>query len=67
MQSEKPLAQRLYLGTFDCFKMVWAQEGFTAYFKGAGANVLRAVGGALVLTLYDRALLLYSRRTEESR
>jgi len=29
------------------------EEGFTAFFKGAGANALRTVGSALVLVLYS--------------
>merc|ERR1711935_544541 len=53
MQSEKPMDQRPYKGTFDCFGKVVRDEGMTALFKGAGANALRTVGGALVLVLYD--------------
>jgi solute carrier family 25 (adenine nucleotide translocator) protein 4/5/6/31 len=45
----------LYNGTFDCFRKIAANEGPKAFFKGAGANVLRGVGGALVLVLYDEA------------
>jgi len=32
---------------------VLANEGFTAFFKGAGANALRTVGSALVLVFYS--------------
>jgi len=28
-------------------------EGFNAFFKGAGANVLRTIGSAMVLVLYS--------------
>merc|ERR1712232_1434539 len=52
MQSEKPRAEWKYSGTMDCFKQIMANEGFTALFKGAGANALRTVGSALVLVLY---------------
>jgi len=46
----------LYEGTIDCFKKIYANEGGAkAFFKGAGANVLRGVGGALVLVFYDEA------------
>jgi len=44
----------LYNGTLDCFKKIFANEGgFSAFFKGAGANVLRGMGGSLVLVMYD--------------
>lgn len=45
----------LYKGTLDCFAKIAKEEGTAAFFKGAGANVLRGVGGALVLVLYDEA------------
>ena len=32
---------------------IYQQEGFSAFFKGAFSNVLRGVGGALVLIMYD--------------
>merc|ERR1711970_258477 len=52
MQSEKPL----YKGTMDCFKKIAAEEGLAkGLYKGFLANVVRSVGGALVLVLYDRA------------
>jgi len=43
----------LYNGTMDCFSKIFKKEGFKGFFKGAGANVLRGVGGSLVLVLYD--------------
>jgi len=56
MQSEKPPEEHLYKGTMDCFKKVAAEEGLVAgLYKGFGANILRSVGGALVLVFYDRA------------
>merc|ERR1712217_29585 len=56
MQSEKPVEEHLYKGTGDCFKKIAAEEGLAAgLYKGFLANVLRSVGGALVLVFYDRA------------
>merc|ERR1712147_243238 len=56
MQSEKPVEEHLYKGTGDCFKKIAAEEGLAAgLYKGFVANILRSVGGALVLVLYDRA------------
>merc|ERR1711990_1371467 len=71
MQSEKPPEEHIYKGTMDCFKKIAAEmarytgmvdcgqrimkeQGFRLY-KGFLANVVRSVGGALVLVLYDRA------------
>ena len=52
MQSEKPQSEWLYKGTVDCFWKILREEGTGALFKGAGANVFRTVGAALVLVLY---------------
>jgi len=53
MQSEKPKEQWLYTGTLDCAVKIVKDEGIGAMFKGFGANVLRTLGGALVLVGYD--------------
>lgn len=53
MQSEKPREQWQYQGPTDCLKKILKEEGTSALFKGAGANVLRTVGSALVLVMYD--------------
>jgi len=59
MQSEKPREQWLYKGTLDCAVKIVRDEGTGAMFKGFAANVLRTLGGALVLVGYDeiKALL----------
>ena len=45
--------KKLYNGTLDAFVKIYSQEGAGAFFKGAFSNVLRGVGGALVLIMYD--------------
>merc|ERR1712151_247765 len=56
MQSEKPVEEHIYKGTMDCFKKIAADEGMAkGLYKGFLANVVRSVGGALVLVFYDRA------------
>merc|ERR1712211_66611 len=56
MQSEKPPEEHIYKGTMHCFKTIAAEEGLAAgLYKGFIANVVRSVGGALVLVFYDRA------------
>jgi len=56
MQSDKPVEEHIYKGTMHCFKTIAAEEGLaTGLYKGFVANIVRSVGGALVLVLYDRA------------
>jgi len=42
----------------DAARQIIAAEGVRSLFKGAGANILRGVAGAGVLSIYDRAQLL---------
>jgi solute carrier family 25 (adenine nucleotide translocator) protein 4/5/6/31 len=42
-----------YKSSFHCFRVVVAEEGFMSLMKGAGANVLRGVAGAGVLSGVD--------------
>merc|ERR1739848_969708 len=56
MQSEKPVEEHIYKGTMHCFQKVAADEGLVkGLYKGFYANIIRSVGGALVLVFYDRA------------
>jgi solute carrier family 25 (adenine nucleotide translocator) protein 4/5/6/31 len=52
MESEKLVEDRMYKGALHCGQKIIADEGFNALFKGAGANVLRGTGAALVLVIY---------------
>jgi len=58
MQAERPIKEHVYQGTSDCLKKIAAEEGVRkGLYKGFLANILRSVGGALVLVFYDRAKL----------
>lgn len=46
-------ADIMYKGTVDCWKKILKDEGAKAFFKGAWSNVIRGMGGAFVLVLYD--------------
>jgi len=48
-----------YAGSADCFRQILANEGAASLFKGAGANILRAVAGAGVLAGYDKLQVLF--------
>uniref|UniRef100_A0A8C1L7J5 ADP/ATP translocase n=1 Tax=Cyprinus carpio TaxID=7962 RepID=A0A8C1L7J5_CYPCA len=53
MQSGRKGADIMYKGTIDCWRKITKDEGPKAFFKGAWSNVLRGMGGAFVLVLYD--------------
>jgi len=48
-----------YKGSLDCAQQILKGEGFTSFFKGAGANILRACAGAGVLALSDKVNPMY--------
>jgi len=48
-----------YNGSMDCLKQILANEGAASLFKGAGANILRAIAGAGVLAGYDKLQVLF--------
>lgn len=43
-----------YKNMVDAGSQIIAKEGVKSLFKGAGANILRGVAGAGVLSLYDK-------------
>ncbi|KCV68506.1 ADP,ATP carrier protein [Fonticula alba] len=47
-----------YKSSFDCFQQIVKNDGVKSLFKGAGANILRAVAGAGVLAGYDKLQVL---------
>jgi solute carrier family 25 (adenine nucleotide translocator) protein 4/5/6/31 len=47
-----------YNSSFHAFQEIVKKEGFSSLFKGAGANILRAVAGAGVLAGYDQMQLI---------
>lgn len=52
-----------YKSTMDAARQIVAAEGFKSLFKGAGANILRGVAGAGVLSIYDQVqLILFGKK-----
>ena len=47
-----------YKSSLDAFNQIIKKEGSESLFKGAGANILRAVAGAGVLAGYDKLQLI---------
>jgi len=48
-----------YKGSLDCFSQIVKNEGVMSLFKGAGANILRGMAGAGVLSGFDKFAELY--------
>jgi solute carrier family 25 (adenine nucleotide translocator) protein 4/5/6/31 len=52
-----------YKSSLDAFNKIVAAEGVKSLFKGAGANLLRGVAGAGVLSIYDQVqLILFGKK-----
>nr|GEV67902.1 ADP,ATP carrier protein 1, mitochondrial-like [Tanacetum cinerariifolium] len=51
-----------YKSSLDVFTQILKKEGARSLFKGAGANILRAVAGAGVLACYDKLQVLVLRK-----
>ena len=47
-----------YKSSFDAFKQIVAAEGVKSLFKGCGANILRGVAGAGVISMYDQLQMI---------
>jgi len=61
MESDKPMADRMYKGTMDCGVKILKTEGFGGMYKGALANIFRGVGASLVLVLYGEIQLFLEK------
>ncbi|RAK99057.1 putative mitochondrial ADP,ATP carrier protein (Ant) [Aspergillus ibericus CBS 121593] len=52
-----------YKSSMDACRQIVAKEGVKSLFKGAGANILRGVAGAGVLSIYDQVqLILFGKK-----
>ena len=52
-----------YKNSIDAFRKIVAAEGVRSLFNGAGANILRGIAGAGVLSLYDQLqMLLFGKK-----
>jgi solute carrier family 25 (adenine nucleotide translocator) protein 4/5/6/31 len=49
-----------YKGSMDCAVQIMKTEGFMSMMNGAGANILRAIAGAGVLSGFDKIVQIYT-------
>lgn len=54
MESEKPMADRIYKGTIHCAMTIVKDEGFTALYKGLVADIIRGAFAAMVPLIYEK-------------
>ena len=59
-----PAREQTYTGVVHCFRKILGDEGAGGLFAGAGLNVARGVGAAVVLVLYDE-IIQYMKRERE--
>jgi len=52
-----------YKSSMHAFVEIFKKEGWKSFFKGAGANILRAVAGAGVLAGYDKMQMVFLGKT----
>jgi len=60
LQSEKPVNERVYKGSIDCFNQVMKKEGFKGMYKGMIPELFRGVEGSLVIVAYDRIKIIFN-------
>lgn len=53
MQAGQLRSERKYRNSIHCFRTVFKQEGPRGFYMGIGPNLLRSIGGALLLVGYD--------------
>jgi len=52
-----------YKSSYHAFQEIVKKEGYKSLFKGAGANILRAIAGAGVLSGYDQLQIIFLGKT----
>jgi len=52
-----------YKSSLHCAGVILKNEGWKSFFKGAGANILRAIAGAGVLSGYDQLQIIFLGKT----
>lgn len=53
MQAGIPESERLYRNSLNCIRVVLQTEGMRGFYLGLGPNLVRSLGGALLLVAYD--------------
>jgi solute carrier family 25 (mitochondrial adenine nucleotide translocator), member 4/5/6/31 len=53
MQAGRSIDQRQYTSAYNCIITIYQQEGIRGFYLGIGPNLLRSIGGALLLFGYD--------------
>jgi len=54
-------AAEKYKSSIHCAQVIMQKEGILSFFKGAGANVLRGIAGAGVLSGFEKFQEIYTK------
>jgi len=54
-------AAEKYKNSIHCAQVIFQKEGVYSFFKGAGANVLRGIAGAGVLSGFEKFQEIYTK------
>jgi len=58
LESEIPVSQRVFKGSWDCFVKL-SRQGVPTLYKGILPEIIRGTGGSLVVVIYDRLHEIY--------
>mmetsp|Transcript_12291 Transcript_12291/g.26037 ORF Transcript_12291/g.26037 Transcript_12291/m.26037 type:complete len:179 (-) Transcript_12291:140-676(-) len=53
MQAGQQVNERRYTNSVDAFRKILTTEGVQGFYLGLGPNIVRSIGGALILVSYD--------------
>jgi solute carrier family 25 (adenine nucleotide translocator) protein 4/5/6/31 len=53
MQMQMMMGDKMYTDSLDCLNHILSNEGVSGLFKGSLANVVRTIGAAFTLVVYD--------------
>jgi solute carrier family 25 (adenine nucleotide translocator) protein 4/5/6/31 len=59
LESEKPVAQRNYKGSWHCFSSILKNEGSKGMYKGMVPELFRGIGGSVVVVSYERIKVVF--------
>lgn len=59
MQKRGADGKLVYTSSWQCARVIWQRDGFKGFYVGFTANLVRGVGGALLLVGYDEVQKLF--------
>jgi len=63
MQAGRPHNEQIYENSLQAIRKIWVKEGICGFFLGIGPNLLRSLGGTILLVTYDYLQVIFYDRT----